>query len=164
MSRTSDSPTRSWKGTRRQHSIRVKAKDYSYKAVHNPQASESDSRNNGPRIVAKKSLWVKLCQTWTFELVGFLAGLASIVATIALLRVYDGEIVPDWPVTLDLALSLLANVGFTGTLFAVHAAVAQLKWIWYSKGPRPLAGLSVFQNVRTGPLGAVQLLFTAGIQ
>jgi len=72
-----------------------KGKNYSYKAVHDPQGSESDSRNSGPWIIAKKSLWAKICQTWTFELVGFLAGLASLAATIALLQMYDGERVSD---------------------------------------------------------------------
>ncbi|KAK4228058.1 hypothetical protein QBC38DRAFT_362690, partial [Podospora fimiseda] len=102
--------------------------------------------------------------TWLFEFLGFIAGLRSLAATVALLKRHEGQRVPDWPVSLNFILSLLANVSFAGTLFAVHAAVSQLKWISFTKGPSSLAQLSVFQNVRGGAIGAVQLLLTAGTQ
>ena len=86
-----------------------------------------ETKNSRP-VVAKQSFRAKLSETWFYELLGLLSGLLSLAATVALLRMHDGQRVPDWPVTLNFLLSLLGNVGFTGTLFAVHAAVAQLKW------------------------------------
>ena len=114
--------------------------------------------------VAQKSLWAKICQTWILESTGFLVAFLCLAATAAMLRMYDNQVVPGWPVTLNFVLSLFGNVGFAGTLFGVHAAVAQLKWIRYMTSPRPLADLAAFQSVRSGAIGAIRLLFTAGTQ
>ncbi|KAK4450596.1 hypothetical protein QBC34DRAFT_461226 [Podospora aff. communis PSN243] len=127
-------------------------------------ATDSVEKRSHEPIVAKQSLWAKLSDAWFYELFGFLAGLVSLVATAVLLRAYDGQRLPDRPVTLNFALSLLGNIGFTGTLFSVHAAVAQMKWIWYARERRPLSQLSVFQKVRSGAIGALQLMAAAGTQ
>ncbi|KAK3386084.1 hypothetical protein B0H63DRAFT_191903 [Podospora didyma] len=112
----------------------------------------------------KKSAWARLNETWIWEFFGFLIAAGCLAATVLLLRLYDRKLVPTWPVTLNFVLSLLGNVGFAGTLFGVHAAVAQLKWIWFTKGPRPLMQLAIFQKARGGPLGAIQLLIATGAQ
>ncbi|KAL2140154.1 hypothetical protein VTI28DRAFT_4203 [Corynascus sepedonium] len=111
-----------------------------------------------------KSAWVKLTQTWTLEFCGFVAALLCLGCTVALLWVYDNELVPEWPVTLNFVLSLLGNIAFASTLFGVHASVAQSKWVWFMKRPRPMAELATFQNARGGAIGAIQLLFAAGAQ
>jgi hypothetical protein len=109
-----------------------------------------------------KSLWSKLNQTWAWEFGGFFLSLLCLAATVALLAVYNNQLVPTWPITLNVILSLLGNIAFTGTLFGVHAALAQSKWIWFMERPRPLTELAAFQKARGGGVGAVQLLCTAG--
>lgn len=121
---------------------------------------EPEPHNTNPG--GSKSAWAKLTKTWAFEFGGFVAGLLCLAATAALLGRYDNQLAPKWPVTLNFVLSFLGNVAFASTLFGVHASVAQSKWIWFVKRPRPMAGLATFQDARSGPLGAIQLLFTAG--
>ena len=111
-----------------------------------------------------KSAWAKLTQTWTLEFGGFVAALLCLAATGALLWHYDNQLVPEWPVTLNFVLSLLGNVAFATTLFGVHASVAQCKWIWFAKRPRPMAELATFHDARESAIGALLLLFTAGTQ
>ena len=111
-----------------------------------------------------KTPWSKLNQTWFWEFGGFLLALLCLAATVALLCVYDNQLVPRWPVTLNVALSLLGNIAFTGTLFSVHAALAQFKWICIVERSRPLAEFAAFQNARGGAVGAIQLLFATGAQ
>ncbi|KAK4149658.1 hypothetical protein C8A00DRAFT_18683 [Chaetomidium leptoderma] len=110
-----------------------------------------------------KSAWDKLTQTWTLEIGGFVAALLCLAATGALLWVYDNQLVPQWPVTLNSILSLLGNVAFASTLFGVHASVAQSQWIWFVKRPRPIAELATFQKARGSAIGAIQLLVVAVI-
>jgi hypothetical protein len=111
-----------------------------------------------------KSAWAKLTETWTFEFGGFVAALACLAATVALLSHYNNEPNPAWPVTLNFVLSLLGNAASASTLLADQASVAQTKRIWYVKRPRPMADLATFQNARGGLVGAVQLPFAVGAQ
>ncbi len=113
--------------------------------------------------VSNKSTWAKLTETWTLECGGVVAALACLAATGALLLRYDNQLVPHWVVTLNFVLYLLGNVAFAGTLFGVHASVAQSKWVWFMNQPRPMAELAAF-HARQGPVGAIRLLFTAGTQ
>ncbi|KAK0641015.1 hypothetical protein B0T16DRAFT_448574 [Cercophora newfieldiana] len=94
----------------------IAAEGYSYKAVNNVKAGEA----NGRRGLVEKSLWAKICQTWALEVAAFVAGLGSLVAMVALLRVYDGQRAADWLVTLNFASSLLGNVGFHTADGSVH--------------------------------------------
>lgn len=110
-----------------------------------------------------KSALAKLNQTWALELGGFLSAFLCLTTTITLLRRYDNELVPDWPLGLNFVLSLLGNIAFAGTLLGVHSALAQSQWIWFSMRPRPLAKLAIFHGSGNA-LGALRLLFTASTQ
>lgn len=112
----------------------------------------------GPKL----TLWQRLNETWLFEGLGFLIGASCLIITAGILHYYDGKVVSDLPVTLNFIMSLLGNVAFASTLFAIHGAVSQLKWIGFSQRSRPLSELDVFRRVGGGPLGAVRLLSTAG--
>ncbi|KAK4669885.1 uncharacterized protein QC763_206930 [Podospora pseudopauciseta] len=139
-----------------------------YDPLHTIEETNPESRRNRHDMYhhhsIKKSIWAKLSQTCIFEFLGFLASFLCIGATATLLRWYDNQLAPDWPVTLNFVLSLLGNVGFAGTIFGVQATIAQLKWIWFAKRPRPLADLVGFQKARGGVIGVAQLLWTAGAE
>lgn len=107
-----------------------------YGPLHTIEETNPESRRNRHDMYhhhsIKKSIWTKLSQTWIFEFLGFLASLLCIGATATVLRWYDNQLAPDWPVTLNFVLSLLGNVGFAGTIFGVQATIAQLKYIWFA--------------------------------
>lgn len=101
-------------------------------------------------------------QTWFLEGLGFLVGASCLIATVGILRHYDGRVTPDLPVTLNFILPFLGNVAFAITLFGIQNALSQLKWVGFSRRSRPLSELDLFQHVRGGPVGAARLLLKAG--
>jgi hypothetical protein len=139
--------------------------DYAAISMQEPWRHDSSQGAHTAETRGKsKPAWAKLTQTWTFEFAGFVTALLCLAATGSLLRIYDNQLVPEWPVTLNFVLSLLGNVAFASTLFGVHASVAQFKWIWFARRPRPMTELATFQKARGGAIGAIQLLFAVGSQ
>lgn len=108
----------------------------------------------------KLSLWQRLNETWVFEGLGFLLSASCLIITAGILYYYDRKEDPDLPVTLNFIMALLGNVAFASTLFGIHSAVSQLKWIGFSQRSRPLSELEVFRRAGRGPLGAMRLLLT----
>jgi len=133
-------------------------------SIEESSGSDTDNTPKPDSVGVKKTALAKLNQSWIFEIAGFLIAFLCLAATVALLQAYDNEVVPSWPVTPNFVLSLLANVGFTGTLLGVHAAVQQLKWILYSQSARPMTGFSWFQKARAGGISAAYLFYMAGAQ
>lgn len=111
----------------------------------------------------RPSAWERVNETWTLEVLGFVLAALCLVGTVVLLRVFDGQRVPDWPVTLNFVLSLLANVAFAATMLGVQSSLGQLKWLRFAGGPRPLAEIAAFQGARS-PLGALRLTLAAGFR
>lgn len=135
-----------------------------YDSITTSVQERDQSEEGGHRISAKKTTWDKLMQTWALELAGFLVGLGSLTTAVVLLGKYDNQPIPELPLTINVLLSLIGNVGFAGTMFGIHSSAAQLKWIWFSKVPRPLADFAGFQRAG-GPIGIIHLLFfTTGAQ
>lgn len=150
----------------RQNFLSLKKGDF----VASVQESPGRHKENSSRgvsltcSVVDKTVWARLNQTWVFETAGFSVALLCLIATVTLFQTYNNQVVPIWPVTPNFVLSLLGNVAFASTLLGVHAAVAQLKWILYSKSSWPLTGFSIFQRARAGGIGAASLLLIAGAQ
>lgn len=127
-------------------------------------SSGNESDRGKPLSLDQKSLWAKTCGTWVFEAGGFVVGFLSIAATVALLYYYNNKIAPDWTITLNFILSIIGNIGFATTLFGINAAIAQYKWILFTKGARPLSDLGIFQSAHGSSIGAFELLYTFGTQ
>lgn len=101
-------------------------------------------------------------ESWILELLGFVVVAVALAAIVALLSRYNGQLNPQFPVTLNVMASLLGAVANAATLTGAQSSIAQLKWIWFARRTRPLNELASFQNARSGPLGAAQLLFKTG--
>ena len=117
--------------------------------------------DNFVKPVVKPSWWQKLNETCFFEGLGFSIGASCLIVTAGILYYYEDERAPYLPVTLNFIMALLGNVAFASTLFGMHSAVSQLKWIGFSQRSRPLSELDVFRRAGSGPLGAARLLLTA---
>ncbi|KAM7183823.1 Protein of unknown function (DUF3176) domain containing protein [Rhypophila sp. PSN 637] len=132
---------------------------YNYSSV---KVNEEEKTSDHEQKPEQKSLWAKTNETWTFELGGLVLGFLCLAATVAILYLYDNKTAPNWAVTLNFALSLIGNIGFASTLFGIHSAIAQYKWILFSKTPRPLSQLGIFHRARGSALGVFELLFELG--
>lgn len=116
------------------------------------------------RASRETSIWQRVNETWTWEILGFLVAALCLGGTTGLLRVFDGRQVPKWPVTLNVLLSLLGNLAWATTMFGVQASLGQVKWVCFARRPRPLAELAAFHGAWSGPFGALLLMLAMGIR
>jgi hypothetical protein len=110
----------------------------------------------------KPSLLARLGETWIVEVLGFTIAAGCLAGIVFLLRSFQDQRVPQWPVTLNFLISLLGTAASAGTLYGARASIAQLKWIWFARRPRPVTDLLTFERAKSSPVGALQLLFQMG--
>lgn len=98
--------------------------------------------------------------SWTWEILAILVNIASFIALVTTLIVYDGKAVSAWTffLTLNTIVSILSTVSKTTLLFAVAEAIGQWKWILFAKGYRPLNDFERVDAASRGPWGSARLL------
>ena len=105
---------------------------------------------------------------WIFELVAWIASVASLVSMVAILQVYNGKPTPKWAITIhhrtaqitiNTVISLFATIMKSSLMVPVAAAISQLKWNWFYQG-RPLTDFQLFDSAKQGPVGAITLLWS----
>lgn len=120
------------------------------------ESDEKDAHTND-----RTPTWRRIyANTWTFEIVTMAFSIACFVAIIAILVVFDGNILSPLPygLTLNAIVSTLAT-GAEGALVCVLAsALSQLKWRWFQQRRR-LYELQIFDDASRGALGSFQLLW-----
>ncbi|CCC10974.1 hypothetical protein SMACR_04203 [Sordaria macrospora] len=96
---------------------------------------------------------------WGWEMAALLLSCCSLVATITVLKLYDGTNVNSWKFYLSLSttLSILSQVSRTSTAFALTSCIGQAKWNWFSKREDHLTTFTWFDAASRGPLGSVAL-------
>lgn len=140
----------------------------------NEASQRTDNRHrtslNDPKdstaISSNKDLTRRSCSgalaayTWFWEIAALIFSAACLVAIGGILRAYQGHDVPHLykGLTLNTIISILATTSKSALLFAVSAAIGQLKWIWFQKSPRNLYDIVVFDDASRGPLGEFILL------
>lgn len=105
--------------------------------------------------------WAYFEDTWILECLAMAFSFASLIAIIIILRIYDQQPSPNlsYGLTLNTIISLLATASRSSLLFAVAAAVGQLKWIWFQRREQPIADMQSFDDATRGPMGSLTLLF-----
>lgn len=98
--------------------------------------------------------------SWVLEVVSSVLAVAALVAIIAVLYVYDGKPMPDWPygITLNALVSVLSTVMKAAMAFPITEALSQLKWSWFNRGNK-LSDLSALDAASRGAIGAFMVLF-----
>jgi len=98
---------------------------------------------------------------WAWEVSSILLSIASTIAIVAILSVYNHQKFPQVPsdISLNAVVATLSTVAKSSLIFAVSAAIGQLKWDWYEQEPHKLEDLETFDAASRGPLGAAKLLF-----
>jgi len=96
---------------------------------------------------------------WLFELSCWTFALACLLAIVATLRTFDGQLVPAWRygITLNTIVSLLASFATFALMVPVTAGLGQLKWLWFRR-TRPLADFELIESSGRGPTGSTMLL------
>lgn len=96
---------------------------------------------------------------WTPEFLALAGSIASFVAMIILLAVFDGRPIIDWEsVTLNAVVSVISVAMHASLTFAVAELVGQWKWILFARGARPLMDFERIDMASRGPLGSLRVL------
>ena len=97
---------------------------------------------------------------WLWEIVSWLLSAAALVSIAIVLRVYDGKLLPRWPLglTLNAFISLFSTLSRIAMIYPVAEALGQLKWIWINHGAK-MIDLDAFDGATRGPRGALDLLY-----
>ncbi|KAI9041824.1 DUF3176 domain-containing protein [Aspergillus affinis] len=98
--------------------------------------------------------------SWALEVISSVVAVAALVAIIAVLYIYDGKPIPDWPysITLNALISMLSTVMKAALAFPITEALSQLKWSWFNRGNK-LSDLSALDAASRGAIGAFMILF-----
>jgi Protein of unknown function (DUF3176) len=99
--------------------------------------------------------------SWAMEYMGLTVAILALGSIGAILGIYDGRPLSDWPYSINMntILSVLATALKGSMLLPVCACLSQLKWSWYYRSTRKLDFFEVFDAASRGPLGAALLLF-----
>jgi Protein of unknown function (DUF3176) len=99
--------------------------------------------------------------SWAMEYMGLTIAILALGSIGAILGIYDGRPLSDWPYSINMntILSVLATALKGSMLLPVCACLSQLKWSWYYRSTRKLDFFEVFDAASRGPLGAALLLF-----
>lgn len=107
-----------------------------------------------------RSLSVWIADTWALEIAALILAVVSLVVIIILLSVYDGK--PQFSfgfLNLNAVIAILAAAFRIGFMVPVGEALAQWKWLWFSKKPRPLGDFDSIDDASRGSRGSLLLLW-----
>ena len=115
-----------------------------------------------PKGVSKapKAPGVWLSDTWALEVAALVLSIVSLIAIIILLSIYDGK--PQFSfgfLNLNTVIAILATAFRIGFMVPVGEALAQWKWLWFSKKARPLGDFDSIDDASRGSRGALLLLW-----
>lgn len=102
-------------------------------------------------------------KNWILEVCSVVLAIVLIAAIISILAHFNGQTVPDWPLSINLntLIALLATLSRALILLTVAEIIGQTKWSWFSRQPRPINALQRFDSASRGLIGSMSLLFTA---
>lgn len=111
-----------------------------------------------PKLARSPKVWIS--DTWALEIAALVLSVVSLVAIVILLSVYDGE--PQFSfgiINLNTIIAILAAAFRIGFMVPVGEALAQWKWLWFSKKSRPLADFDSIDDASRGSRGSLLLLW-----
>ena len=107
-----------------------------------------------------KTPGIILSDTWTLEIAALVLSAVSLVLIIILLSVYDGK--PQFSfgfINLNTVIAILAAAFRIGFMVPVGEALAQWKWLWFSRKSRPLGDFDSIDDASRGTRGSFLLLW-----
>ncbi|KAK1834057.1 hypothetical protein QBC39DRAFT_252942 [Podospora conica] len=96
---------------------------------------------------------------WKLEAIAVVLAVGFLAAIFITLSHFDGQDVPNWPVSLNLnsLVAIYATILRALLLFAMAEVLSQEKWYWFRR-PRPLRHLDDFDLASRGVLGSLKLI------
>jgi hypothetical protein len=157
---------KSFETTERHAGRNEKKQEVTVTATTLQSSSGSDDDSRHPPLATSPILRF-VDQWWIFELLAWVASVASLVFMVAILRVRDGNPTPkvgnhnspsqcpNYHQHRDLAVCHYHEVKLDD---AGHCGYQSVKWNWFYQG-RPVTDFQLFDSAKGGPLGALTLLW-----
>jgi hypothetical protein len=100
--------------------------------------------------------------TWTFEVLGLVCGVLSMLALIVILKHYEDKPEGEWKFFLHIntVVSILSTISTTTLATPIESGLSQMKWVRY-KGSKPgvrLDDLDLLDEASRGTVGRANLL------
>ncbi|KAM3069121.1 hypothetical protein ACMFMG_010646 [Clarireedia jacksonii] len=113
-----------------------------------------------PKWRVIKPIIARIISNWWLELLAGILVIFSFSGLVAILRRYQNQPLPDWPLgfSINAALSVFGVIFKGPLLFIAAEGIGQMKWLWLSQR-RSLSDLSVYDNASRGPSGSIRLLW-----
>lgn len=125
--------------------------------VHRPDHYPSSVPVGPPH---KSTFFQRLAATWAFELFALLISAAGLVAMVYVLWRYDEQRIPDWSLSFNTLISILAVVSKMAALYGATSAISQLKWNWFTEHGKNLIDYKTFDSGSRGVTGAAMLVWS----
>lgn len=114
--------------------------------------------NDLPTRARKQTLLEKIEQFPAGEPLGLLFSAAALIAIVVILKMHNGQLVPQWRVSLNSVISWLSTVARIGALYSAARGISQLKWTWFAEKKHGLVDFRIFDAGSRGITGALEIL------
>jgi hypothetical protein len=96
---------------------------------------------------------------WLPEITSCIVSLMLLAAIIALLAVYKGQSLPNWPsmISINTLLAVLTSLLKAAILLPVTEGLSELKWRWFATA-QPMKDMDRFDAATRGPWGSLLLM------
>ncbi|KAK1691471.1 hypothetical protein BDP55DRAFT_542332 [Colletotrichum godetiae] len=123
------------------------------------RARSEDSRSESQPSTAPR-VHAPFWQVWWKEMFCIITSIASLIAIVVVLALFDNHSLPSWPhkITLNTFLALFTTLAKGSFMLPVSIALSQSKFTWFLK-PKPLNDFYVLDQASRGWLGSMKLLF-----
>ncbi|KAI0400350.1 hypothetical protein F4802DRAFT_585226 [Xylaria palmicola] len=138
--------------------------DYGLRGMHDFDSARhwlTNSASRPPNTGVQSPLFSWQSSWWWWEILALVACIASAVGLVVLLKLINNTTLQQWflPIQPNSVISILTTISKTAMLVPAASCLNQLKWHYFSNGPRKLIDLEHFDAASRGPWGSFVLIF-----